>query len=209
VPRGDRQHQVGWATEEGEPKTANGVRVIALDANTVAVLRGHRVRQSAERLQCGPAWVTTGLVFTREDGSAIHPDYVTGHFERLVRAADLPPIRLHDLRHGAATLALAGGANLKVVSEMLGHSGIAITADTYTSVLPQVARAAAEAANALVPRAHRTQHDAAAPISHPSEPENDAGLPPQKAKGQVRTGAPPGTRTPNPRIKSPLLCQLS
>jgi hypothetical protein len=166
------------------------------------VLRGHRARQSAERLQCGPAWVSTGLVFTREDGSAIHPDYVTRHFERLVRAADLPPIRLHDLRHGAATLALAGGANLKVVSEMLGHSGIAITADTYTSVLPQVARAAAEAANALVPRAHRTQHDAAAPISHPSEPENDAGLPPRKAKGQVSTGAPPGTRTPNPRIKS-------
>jgi integrase len=150
-------------------------------------------RQSAERLQCGPVWVSTGLVFTREDGSAMHPDYVTRHFERLVRAADLPPIRLHDLRHGVATLALAGGANLKVVSEMIGHSGTAITADTDTSVLPQVARAAAEAANALMPRAHRTQHDAAAPISHPSEPENDAGPPPQKAKGQVNRGAPPGT----------------
>jgi integrase len=201
--------QLGWETEEGEPKTASGVRVIALDADTVAVLRGHRARQSAERLQCGSAWVSTGLVFTREDGSAVHPDYVTRHFERLVRAADLPPIRLHDLRHGAATLALAGGANLKVVSEMLGHSGIAITADTYTSVLPQVARVAAEAANALVPRAHRTQHHPAAPISHPSGPENDAGPPPKKAKGQVKRGAPPGTRTPNPRIKSPLLCQLS
>jgi integrase len=96
--------------------------------------------------------VDSGLVFTREDDSAPHPASVTSRFERLVREADLPPIRLHDLRHGAATLALAGGANLKVVSEMLGHSSIGITADTYTSVLPEVARAAAEAAARLVPR---------------------------------------------------------
>ena len=58
------------------------------------------------------------------------PDYVSRLFARLLAEADLPPVRLHDLRHGAATLALAGGANLKVVSEMLGHSTIAITADT-------------------------------------------------------------------------------
>ena len=96
-------------------------------------------------------------MFTAEDGTALVPDHVSRLFARLLKEADLPPVRLHDLRHGAATLALAGGANLKVVSEMLGHSTIAITADTYTSVLPEVAREAAEAAVRLVPRATSTR----------------------------------------------------
>jgi Phage integrase family len=97
-------------------------------------------------------------VFTREDGSALHPEYVSRHFERLARNAGLPPVRLHDLRHGAATLALAGGADLKTVSEMLGHSTFSITADTYASVLPKVARSAAEAAARLVPRGGNSQN---------------------------------------------------
>jgi Phage integrase family len=63
----------------------------------------------------------------------------------------LPPIRLHDLRHGTATVALAAGADIKIVQEMLGHSSRAITSDTYTSVLPDVARAAVEAAAAMIP----------------------------------------------------------
>lgn len=82
----------------------------------------------------------------------LHPDKLSEAFERLVKSSGLPPIRLHDLRHGAATLALAGGTDMKVVQEMLGHSSITITSDIYTSVLPQVARDAAEAAARLVPR---------------------------------------------------------
>jgi integrase len=199
--------QLGWQTERGAPKTDSGARNIALDADTAAVLRAHRDRQELERKMWGQGWVSTGLVFTREDGTELHPATVTARFHRLVRDADLPPVRLHDLRHGAATLALAGGTHLKVVSEMLGHSSIGITADTYTSVLPEVARAAAEAVARLVPRALR--RDPAGPISAPSGPRNDAGLPSTGKKAQVKRGAPPGTRTPNPRIKSPLLCQLS
>ncbi|MGC4953877.1 tyrosine-type recombinase/integrase [Actinomadura citrea] len=64
----------------------------------------------------------------------------------------LPPIRFHDLRHGAATLALLGNVNMKVISETLGHARHSFTADTYTSVLPEVSRAAAEAVAAVVPR---------------------------------------------------------
>jgi Phage integrase family len=64
----------------------------------------------------------------------------------------LPPIRLHDLRHTAASLALQAGVPMKVVSEQLGHSSLGITADTYTSVLPAVAQAAAEAVAGIVPR---------------------------------------------------------
>jgi len=144
--------QVGWDITEGTPKSDASGRVVALDAATVEVLRAHRDLQNHEREQAGDAWIDTGRVFTRIDGTGLHPSYVTTHFARLTKRAGLPPIRLHDLRHGAATLALAGGANLKVVQEMLGHASIAITADTYTSVLPDVAREAAEAAARLVPR---------------------------------------------------------
>ena len=146
----------------------------------------------------GAAWVETGLVFTREDGSALHPEFVTRHFERLAREAGLPPIRLHDLRHGAATLALAGGADLKTVSEMLGHSTITITADTYASVLPEVAHRAAEAAARLVPRTQSAESTRPGPISVPSATEDDVGPPPARTKGQVmgvrREGLEPPTR---------------
>ncbi|MEU8360647.1 tyrosine-type recombinase/integrase [Nonomuraea sp. NPDC048882] len=87
------------------------------------------------------------------DGSELTPDWVSEHFERLTFAAGLPPIRLHDLRHGAATLSLAAGNDMKTTSAMLRHSSISITADLYTTVLPEVAREAAEASAALVPRA--------------------------------------------------------
>jgi hypothetical protein len=73
----------------------------------------------------------------------------------LAAEAGLPPVRLHDLRHGAATLALAAGADLRTVQDQMGHSSIVLTADTYISVLPEVARAAAEKVAALILRAGR------------------------------------------------------
>jgi Phage integrase family len=78
------------------------------------------------------------------------PTGLSRYFRQLSAAAGLPPIRLHDLRHGAATLALAAGADLKVVRDMLGHSSIVLTADTYTSVPPEVAHRAAEDTAALI-----------------------------------------------------------
>jgi hypothetical protein len=78
------------------------------------------------------------------------PDRLSRHFRQLGDAAGLPPVRLHDLRHGAASLALAAGADLKVVQDMLGHSSIVLTADTYITVLPEVARKAAEDIAALI-----------------------------------------------------------
>jgi integrase len=147
--------QLGWATTEGAPKSDASGRVIALDTATVDVLRAHRDLQQAERINAAEAWTETGRVFTRIDGAWLHPDYVSTHFRWLINQAKLPPIRLHDLRHGAATLALAGGANLKVVQDMLGHASITLTADTYTSVLPEVARAAAEGAARIIEQARR------------------------------------------------------
>ncbi|WP_327103061.1 tyrosine-type recombinase/integrase [Nonomuraea glycinis] len=100
----------------------------------------------------GAAWTDSGRIFTKEDGNELTPDWVSEHFERLAFAAGLPPIRLHDLRHGAATLSLAGN-DIKTTSAMLRHSSLSITADLYTTVLPEVAREAAEASALLVPRA--------------------------------------------------------
>ncbi|UWZ37045.1 site-specific integrase [Dactylosporangium roseum] len=150
------RHQVvveAWKLNLTAPKTDGSEATIALDTTTARLLREHLEHQHDLRERAGVAWVETGLVFTREDGSMIHPDYVTRHFKEAIAETGLPPIRLHDLRHGAATLALAGGADIKTVQAMLRHSTIVLTANTYTSVLPQVAREAAEAAAALVPRA--------------------------------------------------------
>jgi integrase len=147
--------QLGWATSLKAPKTDSSEDIVALDADTVAVLRAHRTRQRKQHLAAGPAWIDTGLVFTIPTGQAVHPADVTDHFQDLARQAGLPPIRLHDLRHGAATLALAAGVDMKTVQAMLRHSSITITADTYTSVLPELARGAAEKTAAIVPRRFR------------------------------------------------------
>lgn len=103
-------------------------------------------------MEWGSAWVDSGRVFTREDGSELHPAPVTDLFQAIAAGAELPPIRLHDLRHGVASLMLAAGVPMKVVSETIGHSSLGITAGTYTSVSGEVAAAAAEAAAALIPR---------------------------------------------------------
>jgi integrase len=123
-----------------------------LDAGTLAVLQAWRHAQQSEAQAWGSAWQHNGLIFTREDGSQLHPDLVTDTFQRIAESAGLPPVRLHDLRHAAASLALQAGVPMKVVSEQLGHNSLGITADTYTSVLPAVAHAAAEAVAGTVPR---------------------------------------------------------
>ncbi|MFF7092822.1 tyrosine-type recombinase/integrase [Streptomyces rubradiris] len=91
-------------------------------------------------------------MWTHENGEALHPDWISRRFTRLVELSGLPPVRLHDLRHLAATLSLLAGNDIKVVQEKLGHSSRQITSDTYTSVLPEMMRAEAESVMAVVPR---------------------------------------------------------
>jgi integrase len=96
-------------------------------------------------------------LFTYADGRPIKPDYLTHRFRQIVEQLDLPPIRLHDLRHGAATLALAAHIDLKVIQQMLGHTSIITTADTYTSVLPEIAHHAAQTTADMILNAARSQ----------------------------------------------------
>ncbi|MFF5230968.1 tyrosine-type recombinase/integrase [Dactylosporangium sp. NPDC000521] len=107
----------------------------------------------------GDEWPDSGDFIVKSDGTPWHPDHVSERFEELVEAAELPPIRLHDLRHRAATYLKATGADLNDINETLGHSSITITSDTYTSVIQELEteRAKADAAAALVPRAARTE----------------------------------------------------
>ncbi len=127
-----------------DPKTASSRRRVTLSAQAVEALRAHRTRQLAERIALGPEWSDEDLVFPGPSGHPLNYRGMTDdHFKRALRRADVPEIRFHDLRHTCATLLLLGGVHPKIVSEMLGHSTISITLDTYSHVLPTMQRDAA------------------------------------------------------------------
>lgn len=127
-----------------EPKTASGRRTIALDAPSIAALRVHRARQIEQRLKTGPHWQDHDAVFTSAIGTPLQPSHTDRRFHALVARAGVPRIPFHGLRHTHATLLMKHGVNPKVVSERMGHAGIAITLQTYSHVLPQMQQEAAE-----------------------------------------------------------------
>jgi integrase len=136
----------------GEPKTHRSRRTVDLDAATVAVLKAHRKSQLEERAGAGLGRPRADvLIFTDEQGAPLHPNQVSRTFGKLVREAQLPIIRLHDLRHTHASLSLQAGVHVKIVSERLGHSSVTITLDTYSHAIPGLQRDAAEQVAALIP----------------------------------------------------------
>lgn len=139
----------GGRQSQKAPKSHAGNRDVVLDPDTAALFKRYRARRAAWQLRAGSAWPDTGLFFVRPDGRAWNPNAVSQAFRRLVARAGFPPIRLHDLRHVSATVALSAGVDIKVVSEQLGHSTTTLTRDTYQSVTRSLhhdaARAVAEA----------------------------------------------------------------
>lgn len=130
-------------TREGrkfeEVKTARSRRTVKLQRRVVLALLEHRDRQAFERKKAGDRWQDYGLVFTSEIGTpAVQHNLKRRHFQPACERAGLTGFRLYDLRHTAATLALAAGVPPKVVSEMLGHSSAAFTMDVYSHVLPHM-----------------------------------------------------------------------
>lgn len=133
-----------------DQKSAESARTIHLDRHSVAILRRQRQAVDAARSTAGVAWQDHDLVFPRVDGCWWNPPAITLAFGRAVKTADVPHIRLHDLRHTHATLLLRSGVNPKVVSERLGHSSVAFTLDTYAHVMPGMQPEAAELFRGLV-----------------------------------------------------------
>lgn len=117
-----------------EPKTPRSRRPLPLPDPCVQALRNHRERQQREREAAGGRWHGTGLVFTTAIGTPIEPRNLNRAFTALLRRAGLRHVRLHDLRHTTATLLRADGVDLRVIMQILGHSALAVTSDTYSHV---------------------------------------------------------------------------
>lgn len=182
------------------PKSRSGRRAIALDYATLALLTAWRDVQKAQRVEWeenhrndpktyGP-YVDSGYVFTRPDGRPHHPTNVSQAFNRFIQRIGLPPVRLHDLRHCAASLSLAAGLSMKAIQALLGHSSYQLTADTYTSLLPQFEHAAANAPVDLVPRRNGVEKPT---DPQPPAAEADFTSPPTSAPEdeEVQQDAPP------------------
>ncbi len=133
---------------ESEPKTARSRRHIILPAFVLESLKQHRVRQLEAKLKAGTFWEDRDLVFCTAQGSYLNPvSTVQDIFKAVLRKAGLPRMRFHDLRHSAATILLSMGVHPKVVQELLGHSQISMTMDTYSHVLPTMQKDAMERMN--------------------------------------------------------------
>jgi integrase len=128
---------MGGGISFNPPKTAKSRRSIRLTELAVSSLKWHRKAQLEERMKLAGLWKDHDLVFTTGVGTPMsRADLITRSFKPLLKKAELPDIRFHDLRHTCATLLLGRGVHVKLVQELLGHSTIAVTLDTYSHVLP-------------------------------------------------------------------------
>lgn len=135
-----------------ELKTARSRRALAVPAAIVNRLREHKIRQDKEKERSALRWRETDLVFCRPNGYPLSGSVITHRFQDLLAQAGIPRRRFHDLRHSCATLLLAQGVPARVVMDVLGHSQISLTLNTYTHVLPELKREAADRMNDLLER---------------------------------------------------------
>lgn len=135
--------RIGGKLQLVEPKSLRSRRTIALPPFAVTAFREHRARQMRERLWAGSRWQEHGFVFTTTFGTPLDGSAVTRRLHRLLGDASLPQQRFHDLRHSAASLLLVQGVHARVVMEILGHSQISLTLNTYSHVIPALQEEAA------------------------------------------------------------------
>lgn len=128
-----------------EPKTPRARRTVTIPSTVQQTLQRYRKKQLEERLKAGHSYSDQGLVFAVSNGNPLDWKVVVRrHFKPIARRAALSTVRPYDLRHTCATLLLASGENIKVVSERLGHASAALTLDVYSHVLPDMQQQAAE-----------------------------------------------------------------
>ena len=142
--------RIGGRLELVEPKTRRSRRTMVLPVTVADALRRHRDVQAQERRRAGSEWVEADFVFTTQWGKPLDGSFVRRDFPRLLDAAGLPPMRFHDLRHSCASLLLAQGVAARTVMEVLGHSQISLTLDTYSHVMPQLVQDAANAMDKIL-----------------------------------------------------------
>lgn len=131
-------------------KTDKSRRTLKIAASVIDELRVHARRQKVERLQAGPLWNDSGYLFTTPNGQPLDGDNLLKRWKRILRAAGLPDMPFHAMRHTAGSFLLAQGADLRTVMGVLGHSEIALTANTYTHVLEELHADAANRADAAL-----------------------------------------------------------
>ncbi len=157
---------VGGRLVIGKPKTAGSAAGVGLSPRVVAALQRQRERQVFEALEWAEGYEDSGLVFTRENGTMLRPEYVLRRFHELSADAGLPLVRVHDLRHLAATLMLTAGVPLALVSKTLRHSQVGITSNLYGHLTHEAAQAAADSLGGVLDAASarlsegRPRHDA-------------------------------------------------
>lgn len=135
-----------------EPKSVRSRRVLQMPDLVVKALKAHRVRQLEERLAAGGDWTALDFVFPTSIGTPMDARNVTRALKEVLTAAKLPPLRGHDLRHTAASLLLAQGVAPRTIMEILGHSQISLTMDTYAHIMPTLEKDAAHQMNAILTR---------------------------------------------------------
>ncbi len=129
---------------EGQPKSARSRRTISLPASLVAQLRRQSTAIAEEKLRLGASWIDEDRVFPGQGGGPLGATTIAKTLDAALSRAGLPHVRVHDLRHSAATMLLTAGGSLRDVQEMLGHSSYSLTADVYAHILDEQRQATAE-----------------------------------------------------------------
>lgn len=142
--------RVGGALIVTTPKTTKSRRVLAPAEGVMRLLKSHRVSQLEDRLHAGDRWHDSGHVFTTGTGEPRDPRGVLRSIVAAARRAGIADVDVHTLRHSAATAMLEQGTHLKAVSELLGHAGTQITADTYAHLTAPTARKALDGLSAAI-----------------------------------------------------------
>jgi len=142
--------RIGGQLVVTEPKTAKSRRALRLSPAVVALLKAHRKVQAAERIKAANVWHESGYVFTTETGQPVDPRNLLRALTAAANRAGLAGVGVHTLRHSAASALLEAGTGLKTVSDMLGHSSVAITGDIYQHVSDGAAQAAADALSSAI-----------------------------------------------------------
>lgn len=146
-------HRVDSELRLEQVKTEASVAVLPVPAPLVSILRGHRTRQLEERFIAGVQWRDTGLVFTTASGGFLEPRNVNRTFHSLCARAEVPQLRVHDLRHSCATLLFTMGVPPPTVQRILRHSSITVTTGTYVEVIEAVQRDALDSMGTLFEQA--------------------------------------------------------